>query len=289
MKKCDLVLTLGQRLILFLCLFLVGYIITLVLSYVLGRILTGNLPAMLRISALAQDVIAFVVPAVATAVFVSRRPAELLCVAGVPTLIPVAVVALITVVSVPAQEAIIYWNYNISLPESMSEFASMARKMEDAANSTLRMLISDGSVASVILNILVVGVAAAFAEELLFRGCFQRLLTTGGINPHVAIWVVAFFFSALHFQFFGFVPRMLLGAYFGYLLYWTGNIWVPIIAHFMNNAFYVLAASMQARQGMLSTEPSLWNGWTTAASVVLTAGCLVVLYRSLRIEMKKDC
>jgi membrane protease YdiL (CAAX protease family) len=58
---------------------------------------------------------------------------------------------------------------------------------------------------------------------------------------HVAIIVSAFFFSFIHFQFYGFIPRMLLGVVFGYLLYWSGSILMPMLAHFINNAFAVTA------------------------------------------------
>jgi uncharacterized membrane protein (Fun14 family) len=59
-------------------------------------------------------------------------------------------------------------------------------------------------------------------------------------NAHVAIWISAFLFSSLHMQFFGFVPRLALGALFGYLYSWSGNLIVPIVAHFINNGFSLL-------------------------------------------------
>ncbi len=56
----------------------------------------------------------------------------------------------------------------------------------------------------------------------------------------MGIWVSAILFSALHMQFYGFFPRMLLGAFFGYLLLWSGSLWLPIIAHFVNNCVAVI-------------------------------------------------
>ena len=172
------------------------------------------------------------------------------------------------------QEAVIYWNYHITLPESMSGFEASARALEETAFNTMKTLLANDSAAALIVNILIVGVLAGLSEELLFRGCFQRLLTTGGVNPHVAIWIVAIFFSAMHFQLFGFVPRTLLGAYFGYLLLWSGSLWVPVTAHILNNVMFVLTAWYQVRTDgadSLSAEPSLWPTWVTMTSLAATA------------------
>ena len=59
-------------------------------------------------------------------------------------------------------------------------------------------------------------------------------------NIHLSIWASAIIFSAIHFQFYGFIPRLLLGALFGYLYYWSGNLLIPMFAHFVNNAFGVI-------------------------------------------------
>lgn len=283
MKRTDLVLTLGQRLLLLLCFFLICYIATTVLSMVLGHVLAGRGAAALRISALLQDILAFIVPAVGTAVIVSRRPAELLCLTTKPGLLMLALVAVVLIVSVPVQEAVIYWNYNISLQEQFAGLLQMCKQLETLAFETLKTMLGDTGVASLVVNILIVGVAAGVSEELLFRGCFQRLLVTGGVNVHVAIWAVAFCFSAMHMQFLGFVPRMLLGAYFGYLLLWSGSVWVPITAHVLNNTIYVLTSWWQvSHEGIdsLTSEPTMWSLWPTLGSAVLTAASLYLIYRT---------
>lgn len=282
MKKSDLVLSLGQRLLLLLCIFLICYLLTMGAVYIIGRALAGNQGAALRISAVLQDLMTFVIPAAATAVMVTRRPAELLCLTRIPKIPFIIGITVILFVSIPAQEAIIYWNHNLTLPSSMAAFETAARAMEDAAFNTIKTLLSNTSTGALIVNILIIGILAGFSEELLFRGCFQRLLTTGGVNPHVAIWTVAICFSALHFQVFGFVPRILLGAYFGYLLLWSGTIWIPVTAHVLNNIMFVVTAYHNVRtEGLqaLSNEPSLWPWDTALASVILTAAALVWLHK----------
>lgn len=292
MKKSDFVLSLTQRLLLLLCIFLICYILTMVLSYLIGRLMTGNVAGALRISALVQDVLAFIVPAVGTAMLVTRRPAVLLCLTRKPTVAVLLAVVALAFISVPAQEAVVYWNYNIHLPESMASVETLFRQMEESAAHSIEAITGDTSIAGLILNILVLGIGAGVSEELLFRGCFQRLLTTAGVNRHVAIWTVAFVFSAMHFQFFGFVPRMLLGAYFGYLLLWSGSIWVPIAAHALNNTMYTVAEFYRLKYddvpAAADNMPELWPAMTTAASVVLTAALIFFIYNYCRKHPAQD-
>lgn len=267
-----------------LCIFLVCYILTMAAAYVLGRLFDGDPAKALRISAVLQDLLTFIIPAVATALMVTRRPAELLCMLRPPKLAVIFAVTAILFISIPIQENIIYWNYHIQLPESMATFEQAAQNGKRCVRHNERTP-TNTSVLSLIVNVLIIGIMAGLSEELLFRGCFQRLLTTGGVNVHVAIWTVAFCFSALHFQFFGFVPRMLLGAYFGYLLVWTGNVWVPVTAHILNNVMFVVTAWQQARlhgPDAINNEPSQWPGsmWLSVSLRQLSAFTAFTRYRN---------
>ncbi len=281
LQKKDLLLSLSQRLILLGCLFIFCYGITMVLVYVLSGMLAGKPVAAMRIGAVLQDVIAFILPSVAACMMITRKPAELMCLTKGINLRQAIYVVLLLVISLPAMESLIYLNENISFPESMREFARMAREMEDRASAAMLEMLKDTSVISLILNLLIVGVGAGVSEELLFRGTFQRILTTGGVNRHVAVWLVALVFSALHFQLFGFAPRVLLGAYFGYLLLWSGSIWLPMLAHTLNNSIFVLTAWYQMRfhpEVPFSGDSTLWGGWQIVSSVVLTSILLISLY-----------
>ncbi len=280
MKRSDLVLSLTQRLLLLFFVFVVCYMLTMACVYALNLVLSDRPAAILRISAVLQDVFTFVAPAIITALIVTRRPAELLCIPSVPTVTMIFIVVGILFVSIPAQEAVIYWNYNIELPASMSSFEESARKMESASFKAMCTLLGNTSVWALLVNILIIGLAAGFSEELLFRGCFQRLLTTGGVNKHVAVWTVAIVFSSLHFQFFGFVPRVLLGAYFGYLLVWTRSLWMPALAHMLNNIMFVLTSWKHLHDGKpLTDEPTLWSVEVTVVSLFLTGGLLWMMWR----------
>lgn len=248
LRQSDLLLTLGRRLLLLVLMLILGWAITVGLCLVLQSLLSSRPAAGIIISTELQEIFVFILPAVGCALLCCRKPAELLCLSKGFSLSTLIGVLAIVSVSVPAMEAVIYWNAHWHLPASMAGLEQSLRQMEEASSQMMMTLLSSNtSVAALILNILVVGISAGIAEEIFFRGCLQRLLTTGGVNRHIAVWTVAIIFSAMHFQFFGFVPRMLLGAYFGYLMVWTGSVWAGALAHSLNNTIYVVAAWLTLR------------------------------------------
>jgi membrane protease YdiL (CAAX protease family) len=103
-------------------------------------------------------------------------------------------------------------------------------------------------------------------------------------NKTTIIWICAAIFSAIHMQFLGFVPRLLLGAYFGYLLIWSGNIWLPIIAHFCNNAIAVLLMSSDKLKDLEFVTGDLTSESIIPFSVISLIGlCLfMVCVKSVR-------
>ncbi len=154
-------------------------------------------------------------------------------------------------------------NESMKLPESMSQVEEVIRNMEDQLKELTKILTSFETPAYFMLSVLVVALIPAFGEELLFRGLLQNIFRQIFGNYHVAIWVAAFFFSAIHFQFYGFLPRMLLGALFGYLYVWSGNILLPVLAHFLNNflslaLMYVYQLEITEVDMESSEAPSYW-------------------------------
>ena len=104
---------------------------------------------------------------------------------------------------------------------------------------------------------------------------------------HMAIWVTAILFSAIHMQFLGFIPRMLMGALFGYMFVWTGTLWIPILMHFTNNAFaisayYLMANSQEQIANSTNIADTLGTGdtlWMGILSLILTSLGLLIFYR----------
>jgi membrane protease YdiL (CAAX protease family) len=149
-------------------------------------------------------------------------------------------VAVLTIAFMPVNGLIIEVNQTLKLPDSLAPLERWMRAKEDQMAELTRFLTTFRTVPQLIMAVLTIGILPALGEEVLFRGVLQRkfIVWTGSI--HLGIWLAAALFSAIHLQFYGFVPRMLLGALFGYLYVWSGNLWVPILAHFVNNGFTVL-------------------------------------------------
>lgn len=222
------------------CFFLFCMIISGVLLPFIPK-LVSRPEAAVKISVVIQDLFVFIVPAVGTALIATRLPARLLCVDKFPKPGMLILSVAVLICSIPAMNVVIDWNKSWHLPESMAVAENFFRQLEDGAEATTKLLMTGASIPSLIVSVLIVGVLAGFSEELFFRGAFLRILGQTRMSMHVAIWLVALIFSMFHFQLFGLVPRMLLGAFFGYLLWWSKSLWLPIMIHVINNSIVVIA------------------------------------------------
>lgn len=265
-------------------------ILTPILSGLLSR-LFGNPLAALRISMVLQDLLVFILPALVTALVCTRLPARMLAVEKGPGWMAVLFAIVTLLCSVPAMNAVVAWNESWHFPSAFGELEQTLRQMEDAARDVTDMLMSGASVASLCVSVLIVGVMAGFGEELFFRGAMQRILMMGrAMNPHVAIWITAVVFSLLHFQIFGFVPRMLLGAFFGYLLWWSGSLWLPIAIHTFNNSVVVVTEWMKAnRSGSLSAVDTVGASPVGSVSNLILVLISVVLTGIAIAAVRRHC
>lgn len=245
----------GMALLRLIALFVCALILLSIIAPLLTKVIHRP-EAALRILAVLQDVFIFLIPAFAMALLSTRLPARLLAVDKVPAPLTLLVAVATLLASVPAMNMVISFNENLHLPAAMASIETTLRQMEDAAASQTALLLSGDSIGALIISILIVGVIAGFSEELFFRGALQRLIMDTRMPAWCVIWLVAFIFSAFHFQFFGFIPRMLLGAYFGYLLYWTRSLWIPVVVHALNNSIYVIT---QWRSTATTDETTLVN------------------------------
>ena len=170
----------------------------------------------------------------------------------------------------------IEWNANISFPESLAGFEQWAKGMEETVKVLTEYLTEFESTGYFILAIFVIAVIPAIGEELLFRGLLQNILKRIFKNYHVAIWIAAILFSAIHFQFYGFIPRILLGALFGYLYVWTGNLLIPIVAHFLNNGISLFALYIY-QKGLTDIDVESTETFPTVYIIIFSALFVVTL------------
>ncbi|HYG04620.1 MAG TPA: CPBP family intramembrane glutamic endopeptidase [Chryseosolibacter sp.] len=196
-------------------------------------------------------------------------------------IVPIILTIVLVVVFMGVNSVFIDWNSSFEFPEFAKNFERWAREKEDIAAEMTAFLTQFDSIFEVAIAMIVIAVLPAVGEEIVFRGIIQNLFQKLTQNYHVSIWLAAILFSAIHLQFFGFVPRLLLGALFGYLYYWSGNIILPMMAHFVNNGFSVLALYFY-QQGTVDynlEEPEAVPLNVVAICTVLATGILYYFYK----------
>lgn len=199
------------------------------------------------------------------------------------------IVIVLSLVILPVVLALAEWNEAWSLPETFSGLDKWLRETDKHNNELVRVMTRDPRVSILLLNIFVLAVLPAIGEELLFRGTMQTFLQKWTKSSHWAIWITAFVFSAIHFQISGFVPRMLIGAYLGYLFYWSGSLWLPILAHFMHNSMSLLSDYILMRRGVDVDNMGFSDihGWQyiLVIAIVLTTVGIYFLWRK-RVQLR---
>jgi hypothetical protein len=274
-------LTSGSRLMMLVIVVLLCGILSVSFSYLISIAIWGksvffdagnpetlNLD-FLRFTQMINQVGIFLIPPVIFAWLSYKSPAAFLGFIKPDSKHLIAAIVLI-IVAGPFTGFLVSLNEGLQLPDQLSGITDWMRSSEDvAAKLTNRFLEAPGTV-SLIINIIMIGLLPAIGEELLFRssliGIFKRMFK--GI--HLPVIISAFIFSALHLQFFGFLPRFMLGLVFGYLYVWSGSIWIPVTAHFINNTSVVIASYLY-NQGLISidvnemgnSDSALWIGLST--------------------------
>lgn len=178
-------------------------------------------------------------------------------------------------------------NEKLQFPQFLAEFEYWMRTMEDNAERLIERFIRVETVWGLLFNLFMIAVIPAVGEELLFRGVIQRIFTDMARNYHWGIWISAFLFSALHMQFYGFLPRMVLGALFGYLLVYSGSIWLPILAHFLNNMIGVLALHAE-NEGSEAMDSINEYADSLSASIITALISLLLVVLILNLLRKKN-
>ncbi|HPF50235.1 MAG TPA: CPBP family intramembrane metalloprotease [Draconibacterium sp.] len=171
------------------------------------------------------------------------------------------------------------WNSNMSLPSWMSGIEDWMRRSEDEADEITEAFLNVKTIPGLSFNLFMVAFLPAVGEELLFRGVIQKIFTRMTKNTHWGIWISAILFSAMHMQFYGFIPRVLLGALFGYLLVWSGTMWLPMLGHFLNNGIAVIGMFM-INNGLMSVEVEEYGSTENSyyAAIISLLLVVVILY-----------
>lgn len=220
----------------------------------------------------------------------NHQPVSWLRLDNVPDGKMIGLAVAIMICAVPGINLLADLNGRIQLPESLASIEQKMRAMEEAATVLTERFLQADSIGGLLINIGLMALLPALAEEFSFRGTLQQVLANSQkptANSHIAIWLTAIVFSSVHMQFYGFVPRMLMGAMFGYLFVWTGSLWVPVIMHFVNNGMAVIAYYIE--QSVVSDQYSDKNiadtfgagdtWWLGVLSLLITSLGLLIFYR----------
>ncbi len=229
-----------------------------------------------RIEQLISDVFLFIVPVIVISFLVSRNRLHYLQVNKMGGTLLLLLGAVTIVVATPFISYVGELNAKIPLPNQLKNLEDMGDAIETA-------LMAHHTITDLLLNLLVMALAAAICEEFFFRAGLQKIIIAMTKNVHIGIWITAIVFSAIHLQFSGFFQRMLLGGFLGYLFVWSGSIWVNILAHFIFNAFQIIVPYMQDAKatsglvdGIFSATPPY--GYIII-STVLVVFLMVLIYR----------
>lgn len=233
-------------------------------------------------------IILFIVPAILFASFWTRTRIHYLGITTKPALSTLVIACLGILLALPAINWLAMLNEQMHLPEALQGIEEWMRKSEARAEEMTELFTKGTSVNSLLMNLFVVAFMAAISEELFFRGVLQKVLIECFKNKHIGIWIGAVFFSAFHMQFFGFLPRMLMGAFLGYLFLWSGSLWPGILAHFINNGMAVLLIWLSNR-GVISADIDKTGMESGQWIYVLTSAVMVTISLLLvyRIEKKR--
>lgn len=218
----------------------------------------------------------FIVPPILFGWIVYRKPITSLSLKTFSTPINWLLVLVLMVVAMPFMTWLVEFNEQLILPDFLAPLENWMKQSEQSAEALTKVFLTFNGVGSFVYILLIVAIVPAVGEELLFRGVLQKIMVSWFKNYHVAIWVTAILFSALHMQFYGFLPRMLLGALFGYVFYWSGSLWLPILGHFINNGS-VVALSYLYPEMMENTEITLFDSEMNWIASIVSAVLMVVL------------
>lgn len=279
----------------FACYFFFNLILTLFLAIATGvhdlNALQGVIenPTNTNVLKYAQLILSigvFIVPPILFAFLTTKKPFEFLKFDHVPRPNLVVFAVLIVFMAAPLIYYFLNLNQHISFPDSLKGIENWMRNMEEQNNKIIDRLLVMKGFKDYLVNMLVIAIIPALGEELVFRGSLQQLLQRWLGNPHWAIILSGAIFSFIHFQFFGFVPRMLLGVLFGYLFYWSGNLWIPIIAHFIHNGTQVTLLYLFDK-GVVHTDINNVQTFPVIMTIVTSIVFIFLLYTFYKSSHRK--
>jgi membrane protease YdiL (CAAX protease family) len=240
---------------------------------------------LLRYLLIVQDIALFTIPSIIILKLMNSESSGRFTEFKMPQLKEIGLVVILTFCIFPVTSFTGQINTMMHLPGWLSCVEHWMTEMETKADTTTDLLIVSKTFGVMMFNLLTFGLITAVAEELIFRGVLQKIFYNLFKSGHTAIWITAFLFSAIHFQFYGFIPRFILGLVFGYLFFWSGNLWFPMIAHFVNNAFPVILVFVQGLEKLNTpSDVPLWHEAIFLPIPIVIGFVILNYFRNKKIE-----
>ena len=230
-----------------------------------------------KIFQLITAILFFIVPVLFLSRYWYQKPITEYALDKAPALFDFLLVVLLMFAVQPSINLLSYFNEQLHLPDALKMVEDKFRAAEDSAGEITKKFLEVKSIGGYIFNVFLIAMLPAFGEELYFRGAMQKIFSTK-YTLTTAIWVTAVIFSLFHFQMFGFIPRMLLGAMFGYLLCWTRSLWIPVTAHFINNFIGVSLVYFSKNQPALNRLETIGKKDTMIYGIASVAVSILILW-----------
>ncbi len=285
--------SLAEKIFIIAALLVVGFILSAVVGVAITFVSRENVLTelgMLRISQISSQLLTFVIPPLLYACLVKEKPMKSLGFNSFPLWSLLGILMMYAIL--PINNIFAEWNSRLTLPESMATLEKMIKALQEEATRLTDTMLNVDNFSGLIINLIMIAGLAAFGEELIFRSLLQPLLIKSCKNIHLGIFITSAIFSLIHFEFYGFLPRLVLGLLLGYMFYYSRSIWVPMIMHFVNNGTVVILYFLN-NKGITNIDIETFGQtkvFPLILSIAIMIGLFFIVIRCYNKEFKtEDC
>jgi len=192
------------------------------------------------------------------------------------------------VILIPFLQWTIAINEQMTLPDWLSSVENWMRSMEEQLARQTESFLKMNNFSDLLINMLIIAIVPAFFEELFFRGLIQSFLLEWFRKPWVAILLTSLFFSGVHLQFYGFLPRFILGLVLGYLFYYSGSLWLSVFFHFTNNALCIVFSYLEQHHFISNKFEEQMSSSYLLVIISLAVVAAVMIYFAVYYDKRRD-
>ena len=274
-----------ERIFILAALLILGLIIGSVIGVIYPLVSGQDVMSLnsLRFMQISSQIFTFVLPPIIYAMLIKENPKESLGIKNVSY--HWFIIGFVMMYAIlPLNNVFAEWNAGLKLPESMSRIEELIKEMYESSAVVLEKLVNVNTFGGFVINLIMIAGLAALGEELLFRSIIQTSLIKTCKNAHVGIIIASAIFSFIHFDFYAFIPRLVLGMLLGYMFYYSRSIWVSMFMHFVNNATAVVIYYLN-NIGVTNVDVETF-GQTQLLPLLISIALMIILFRLAIKRMK---